>query len=80
VVVGFCASSGLAVGTGLGPETASEQALAVPLILRAAVARLWVGDRNFGVWRIARAAFQAHGQVLLRLTEARARRGCWAAP
>lgn len=74
VVVGFCASSGLAVVTGLGPETASEQALAVPLILRAAAARLWIGDRNFGVWRIARAAFQAHGHVLLRLTEVRARR------
>jgi len=74
VVVGFCARSGLALVTGLGPETVSEQALAVPLILRAAAARLWIGDRNFGVWRIARAAFQAQGQVLLRLTEGRARR------
>ena len=74
VVVGFCASSGLAVVTGLGPATASEQALAVPLILRAAAGWLWIGDRNFGVWRIARAALQAQGQVLLRLTEVRARR------
>lgn len=74
VVVGFCASSGLALVTGLGPQSASEQALAVPLILRAAAARLWIGDRNFGVWRIARAAFQAQGHVLLRLTEVRARR------
>ena len=74
VVAGFCASSGLALVTGLGPQTVSEQALAVPLILRAAAARLWIGDRNFGVWRIARAALQARGHVLLRLTEARARR------
>lgn len=74
VVVGFCASSGLAVVTGLGPDTVSEQALAVPLILRAAAARLWIGDRNFGVWRLARAAHQAQGHVLLRLTEVRARR------
>jgi len=73
VVVGFCANSGLALATGLGPNTVSEQALAVPLILRAA-AHLWIGDRNFGVWRIARAAFQTHGHVLLRLTEVRARR------
>jgi hypothetical protein len=73
VVVGFCASSGLAVVTALGPQTVSEQTLAVPLILRAATARLWIGDRNFGVWRIVRAAVQAQGQVLLRLTEVRAR-------
>lgn len=74
VVVGFCASSGLALVTGLGPETVSEQALAVPLILRAATAHLWIGDRNFGVWRIVRAACQAHSHVLVRLTEVRARR------
>jgi hypothetical protein len=74
VVVGFCASSGLAVATGLGPETVSEQALAVPLILRAAAAHLWIGDRNFGVWRIVRAAVQAQSHVLVRLTEVRARR------
>lgn len=74
VVVGFCARSGLALVTGLGPETVSEQALAVPLILRAATAHLWIGDRNFGVWRIVRAAVQAQSQVLVRLTETRARR------
>jgi hypothetical protein len=73
VVVGFCARSGLALVTGLGPNTVSEQALAVPLILRA-TAHLWIGDRNFGVWRIARAAAQAQGHVLVRLTEGRARR------
>jgi hypothetical protein len=74
VVVGFCAHSGLALVTALGPETASEQALAVPLILRAAVAHLWIGDRNFGVWRIVRAVAQAQSHVLVRLTEVRARR------
>jgi len=74
VVVGFCASSGLALVTGLGSETVSEQALAVPLILRATAAHLWIGDRNFGVWRIVRAALQAQSHVLVRLTEVRARR------
>jgi hypothetical protein len=73
VVVTFCAHSGLALETRLGPRTASEQALAVPLLLQAA-RRLWLGDRNFGVWRIVRAAVQAQSHVLVRLTEVRARR------
>lgn len=73
VVVGFCASSGLAMVAGLGPVTVSEQTLAVSLILRAAASHLWIGDRNFGIWRIARAAVQAQGHVLVRLTEVRAR-------
>ena len=74
VVAGFCAPSGLALVTGLGPETVSEQALAVPLLLRGGAARLWLGDRNFGIWRIVRAAVQAQSHVLVRLTGARARR------
>ena len=74
VVVAFCASSGLAVATGLGPVNVSEQTLAVALLLRGVANWVWVGDRNFGVWRIARAAVQAHGHVLVRLSETRARR------
>lgn len=74
VVVAFCASSGLALATGLGPVSVSEQTLAVTLILRGLANCVWVGDRNFGVWRIARATVQAHGQVLVRLSETRARR------
>jgi hypothetical protein len=74
VVVGFCAHSGLALVTGLGPETVGEQAMAVPLILRVAAAHLWIGDRNFGVWRIVRAAVQVRSHVLVRLTDVRARR------
>ena len=73
VVAGFCATSGLALVTGLSAETVSEQALAVPLLLRGGAARLWLGDRNFGIWRIARAAVQAQSHVLVRLTSARAR-------
>ena len=73
VVVTFCAHSGLALATRLGPRTASEQALAVPLLLQAAY-RLWLGDRNFGVWRIVRAAVQAQSHVLVRLTKVRAHR------
>lgn len=74
VVVAFCAGSGLALATGLGPVSVSEQTLAVSLILRGAAGMVWVGDRNFGLWRIARAAVQAQSQVLVRLTETRARR------
>jgi hypothetical protein len=74
VVVAFCAGSGLALATGLGPMSVSEQTLAVTLLLRATADMVWVGDRNFGIWRIARAAVQAHSHVLVRLTQERARR------
>ena len=74
VVVAFCAGSGLVLSAGVGPLSASEQALAVSLILRATAGHLWVGDRNFGVWRIVRAALQTQGHALVRLTETRARR------
>ena len=74
VVVVFCARSGLALATGLGPLSVSEQTLAVALVLRGAARMVWVGDRNFGLWRLARAAVQARRHVVVRLTEARARR------
>ena len=72
VVVGFCATSGLALVTGLGPQTVSEQTLAVALLLRGTAGRIWVGDRNFGLWRLARAAVQTQSHLLVRLTERRA--------
>jgi len=73
VVVVFCAHTGLALATTVAPETVSEQALAVSLLLRAGAGQLWIGDRNFGVWRLARAAVQAQSHVLVRLTQTRAR-------
>jgi hypothetical protein len=71
VVVGFCASSGVALAAQMASLHRSEQALAVGLILAARPA-LHLGDRNFGVWRVVRSAVQSGGQALMRLTGARA--------
>ena len=74
VLVSFCAQSGLAMGALIASIHVSEQALAVQLILEAAKRVLYIGDRNFGVWRVVRAAVQSGGHALVRLTEVRARR------
>jgi hypothetical protein len=71
VVVGFCAGSGVALAAQMASLHLSEQAMAVGLILAARPA-LHLGDRNFGVWRVVRAAVQSGGQALVRLTGARA--------
>ena len=74
VVGAFCLGSGLVVAATAGALSQSEQALAVQLLLAHGGPRcLWVGDRNFGVWRVVRAATQSGGQVLVRLTASRAR-------
>lgn len=72
VVVGFCLRSGLAVACAVGSQYTSEQVLACGLILAAQAKTLVIGDRNFGIFRIAQTARQAHAQVLVRLTKARA--------
>jgi hypothetical protein len=75
VVAGFCAHTGTALDCALGSLGFSEQVLACQIILReAAAARLWIGDRNFGVFRIVQTARAAGAQVLLRLTRSRARK------
>ena len=74
VLVSFCAATGIATAARLASLHVSEQALAVQLILAAAKRLLYIGDRNFGVWRVARAAVQGGGHVLVRLTQVRARR------
>ncbi len=74
VVVCFCALSGAALDCALGSMHLSEQALACQIILAATAQRLFIGDRNFGVFRIVQAARQAGQQVLLRLTQRRARK------
>ena len=73
-VVCFCAASGVALAGQIGSIHQSEQALAVRLILAAAAHALYVGDRNFGVWRVVRACVQAGGHALVRLTGVRAGR------
>lgn len=72
VVVSFCAHTGVALAAQIGSMHQSEQALAVRLLLAAATRALYVGDRNFGVWRVVRAAAQSGGEALVRLTRARA--------
>jgi hypothetical protein len=74
VVAAFCGTSAVALAAQMGSIHQSEQALAVRLILGAAARALYVGDRNFGVWRVVRACAQAGGQALVRLTGARAKR------
>ena len=73
-VVCFCATSAVALSGQIGSLHLSEQALAVRLILAAAARALYVGDRNFGVWRVVRACVQSDGHALVRLTSARAGR------
>jgi hypothetical protein len=74
VVVGFCALSGAALDCALGSIGLSEQALACRIILASAAKSLFIGDRNFGVFRIAQVARHAGQTVLVRMTEVRARK------
>ena len=74
VLVSFCAATGIATAARIASNHVSEQALAVQLILEAAKRLLYIGDRNFGVWRVVRATVQGGGHALVRLTEVRARR------
>jgi hypothetical protein len=74
VVVCFCALSGAALDCAMGSIQVSEQVLACRIILDSIAKSLFIGDRNFGVFRIAQAARQAGQAVLLRMTECRARK------
>ena len=74
VVVCFCALSGAALDCALGSIHLSEQVLACRIILDSAVKSLFIGDRNFGIFRVAQAARQAGQAVLLRMTDRRARK------
>jgi hypothetical protein len=74
VLVSFCAHTGIATAARIDSPRRSEQALAVEMLLEAAKPCLYIGDRNFGVWRVVRAAAQGGAQVLVRLTTLRAGR------
>lgn len=80
VVVCFCVLSGAALDCAIGSLHVSEQVLACQIILASVPQCLFLGDRNFGVFRIAQAARQVGQRVLLRLTERRARRLLGRAP
>lgn len=74
VLISFCARTGVAMQAGISSLHLSEQAMAVQLMLQAAQRVLYIADRNFGVWRVVRAASQSGGHALVRLTQVRARR------
>ena len=75
-VVGVvCWATGVVLDSAMGNLKTSEQALSAE-VFGAQSWEGWVlaGDRNFGVYCVARTLVAAGGQALLRLTEARARR------
>lgn len=78
VVVLHDAATGLAQvpswGPMFGPEAVSEQYLAEQAMDSLPVNSVILGDRNFGVFSIAYAAQQRSQGVVLRLTDARARK------
>ena len=74
-VVGmFCLATGVVLDTALGALTTSEQALFSQLLLQDAAWADWVfvADRNFGVYSVARSARQARAHLVSRMTQARA--------
>jgi len=75
-VVGvLCWATGVVVDSAIGDPKTSEQALTAQLLSgRAWKGWLLGGDRNFGVYSVARAMLAAQAQGVLRLTEARARK------
>lgn len=74
VVVGFCALTGVALSAAQGSIFMSEQALAWNMMAQALVGTVWIGDRNFGVWSVVAQALAHQQHVIVRLTQARARR------
>ena len=72
VVVGFCLHSAVVVGSAVGAVMVSEQTLACQIIAAALPQSLFVGDRNFGIFRLAQVVRQAKAQGLFRLTHVRA--------
>jgi hypothetical protein len=61
-------------GPMYGPQAVSEQELAQQAMHSLPAGSVVVGDRNFGIFSIAYAAHQQGLQVLLRLTQVRARK------
>ncbi len=74
VVVCFCALSGAALDCAIGSLHVSEQVLACRIILDSIIKCLFIGDRNFGVFRVAQTAREAGQHALLRMTDRRARK------
>jgi len=64
--------TGGVLDSAMGSLKDSEQALSALLLKRSWDQWLLVGDRNFGVYSVARATVVAHAQGLFRLTRSRA--------
>lgn len=75
-VVGvLCWATGVVVHSAMSSLKTSEQALCAQLLSEGSwKGWLLAGDRNFGVYSVARALGAAQAQGLLRLTQARARK------
>jgi hypothetical protein len=74
VVVSFCARTGAALACAMGTVVDSEQTLAAQLLWQASASELFIGDRNFGIFRMAQVIRQVNAHALLRMTQARARK------
>ncbi|MBC7925415.1 MAG: hypothetical protein H7039_07135 [Bryobacteraceae bacterium] len=61
-------------GPVYGPDAVSEQGLAEALIDQLPSSSVLIGDRNFGIFAVAWRAHRRGHSVLVRLTEARAKR------
>ena len=73
VMVGFCARTGVVLGSAMAAVSVGEQALLAQLLPQLPSLSLIVGDRNLGVFSVVQAAAAAQVQTLLRLTAPRAR-------
>ena len=72
VVVMFCLGTGAVLDSAIGSPKTSEQTLLALLFKTSWQNWIWVADRNFGVYSVARAATAAKAQLLARMTQARA--------
>lgn len=80
VLACMCLGTGVILSLVIGNAMDSEQAQTVRLLLFGGLGCpptlpatvLWMGDANFGVWRVVAAASQTHQHSLVRLTHRRA--------
>ena len=73
LVAGFDLFTGAAEEIAEGPYRESEQSLAVTVIREAESGILWIGDRNFGVYRIVQVAHAHSADLLVRLNAQQAK-------
>jgi putative transposase len=72
VVATFCLHTGVVVASAAGATSVSEQALACQQILQGMAGCLYLGDRNFGIFRVVQCVLKSKAHCLFRMTEPRA--------